>query len=124
MILIGGIAQTLLTLALFGPGQQPASDQASALRRLAATALLGAQEYRAGVQNGHVVAKAEIEEARLFFAEARRSAGLLSPDVSTSAVRALDEIADLVDATASPDTIQARSEEHTSELQSLRHLVC
>jgi len=108
MILIGGIARTLLTLALSAPGQQPASDQAPALRRLAATAQLGAQEYRAGVQNGRVVAKAEIEEARLFFAEARRSAGLLSPEVSSSAVRALDEIADLVDATASPDTIQAR----------------
>jgi high-affinity iron transporter len=109
MILIGGIAPTLLTLALWAlPGQQPASDQAPALRRLAATAELGAQEYRAGVQNGRVIAKPEIEEARLFFAEARRSAGLLSPEVSSSTVRALDEIAGLVDATASPDTIQAR----------------
>jgi high-affinity iron transporter len=109
MILIGGIARTLLTLALWAlPGQQPASDQAPALRRLAATAALGAQEYRAGVQNGRVIAKPEIEEARLFFAEARRSAGLLSPEVSSSTVRALDEIAGLVDATASPDTIQAR----------------
>jgi high-affinity iron transporter len=109
MILIGGIARTLLTLALWAlPGQQPASDQAPALRRLAATAELGAQEYRAGVRNGRVIAKPEIEEARLFFAEARRSAGLLSPEVSSSTVRALDEIAGLVDATASPDTIQAR----------------
>lgn len=109
MILIGGIARTLLTLALWAlPGQQPASDQAPALRRLAATAELGAQEYRAGVQNGRVIAKPEIEEARLFFAEARRSAGLLLPEVSSSTVRALDEIAGLVDATASPDTIQAR----------------
>jgi high-affinity iron transporter len=109
MILIGGIAPTLLTLALWAlPGQQPASDQAPALRRLAATAELGAQEYRAGVRNGRVIAKPEIEEARLFFAEARRSAGLLSPEVSSSTVRALDEIAGLVDATASPDTIQAR----------------
>jgi high-affinity iron transporter len=109
MILIGGIARTLLTLALWAlPGQQPASDQAPALRRLAATAELGAQEYRAGVRNGRVIAKSEIEEARLFFAEARRSAGLLSPEVSSSTVRALDEIAGLVDATASPDTIQAR----------------
>ena len=109
MILIGGIARTLLTLALWAlPGQQPASDQAPALRRLAATAALGVQEYRAGVQNGRVIAKPEIEEARLFFAEARRSAGLLSPEVSSSTVRALDEIAGLVDATASPDTIQAR----------------
>ena len=109
MILIGGIARTLLTLALWAlPGQQPASDQAPAIRRLAATVALGAQEYRAGVQNGRVVAKPEIEEARLFFAEARRSAGLLSPEVSSSTVRALDEIAGLVDATASPDTIQAR----------------
>jgi high-affinity iron transporter len=116
MVLIGGIAPTLLTLALLAPGQQPASDQAPALRRLAATAQLGAQEYRAGVQNGRVVAKAEIEEARLFFAEARRSAGLLSPEVSSSAVRALDEIAGLVDATASPDTIQARVLALTSSL--------
>src|SRR4029453_6693263 len=103
MILIGGIARTLLTLALWAlPGQQPASDQAPALRRLAATAALGVQEYRAGVQNGRVIAKPEIEEARLFFAEARRSAGLLSPEGSSSTVRALDEIAVLVDGTASP----------------------
>ena len=35
-------------------------------RRVAATAQLAAQEYRVGVVDGRVVAKAEVEEAALF----------------------------------------------------------
>ena len=110
MILISASLRTLWALALLGPQQQEpaANEQAPAVRRLAATAQLGAQEYRAGVQNGRVVAKAEIEEARLFLAEARRSATLLPPDVGRSTARALDDIVGLVAATADPDTVQAR----------------
>jgi len=110
MILISASLRTLWAFALLGPQQQDpaANEQAPAVRRLAATAQLGAQEYRAGVQNGRVVAKAEIEEARLFLAEARRSAALLPPDVGRSTARALDDIVGLVAATADPDTVQAR----------------
>lgn len=110
MILIGAGLQTLLAVVLLGPQQQQplANDQAPAVRRLAATAQLGAQEYRAGIQNGRIVAKAEIEEARLFLAEARRSAALLPPDVGRSTTRALDDIVGLIGATADPDTVQAR----------------
>jgi high-affinity iron transporter len=110
MILINASLRTLLAFALLGPQQQEpaANEQAPAVRRLAATAQLGAQEYRAGVQNGRVVAKAEIEEARLFLAEARRSAALLPPDVGRSTARALDDIVGLMAATADPDTVQAR----------------
>ena len=110
MILISASLRTLWAFALLGPQQQEpaANEQAPAVRRLAATAQLGAQEYRAGVQNGRVVAKAEIEEARLFLAEARRSAALLPPDVGRSTARALDDIVGLVAATADPDTVQAR----------------
>jgi len=110
MILISASLRTLWAFALLGPQQQEpaANEQAPAVRRLAATAQLGAQEYRAGVQNGRVVAKAEIEEARLFLAEARRSAALLPPDAGRSTARALDDIVGLVAATADPDTVQAR----------------
>jgi high-affinity iron transporter len=110
MILISASLRTLWAFALLGPQHQEpaANEQAPAVRRLAATAQLGAQEYRAGVQNGRVVAKAEIEEARLFLAEARRSAALLPPDVGRSTARALDDIVGLVAATADPDTVQAR----------------
>ncbi len=116
MILIGA-ARILLAIALVGPGQQPAgSQQTAAVRRLAATAHLAAQEYRVGVQNGRVVAKAEIEEARLFLAEARRSAAMLPADVSGTSSRAIDGILQLVEATADPDTVEARVRALTSSL--------
>jgi len=116
MILIGG-ARILLAIALVGPRQQPAgSEQTTAVRRLAATAQLAAQEYRVGVQNGRVVAKAEIEEARLFLAEARRSAAMLPAELSGTSIRAIDGVLQLVDATADPDTVEARVRALTSSL--------
>src|SRR6185312_9488180 len=110
MILISASLRTLWAFALLGPQHQEpaANEQAPAVRRLAATAQLGAQEYRAGVQNGRVVAKAEIEEARLFLAEARRSAGLLRADVAAAMTHEIDGVRQLVDATADPDTVASR----------------
>jgi high-affinity iron transporter len=110
-------ARALFAITLAGPGQQPAGgEQVPAVRRLAATAELAAQEYRAGVQNGRVVAKAEIGEARLFLAEARRSAALLPGDVSTTTTREIEGVERLIDATANPDTIEARVRALTSSL--------
>src|SRR5258706_1701050 len=49
-------------------------DVPASARRLAATTQLAAQEYRLGVSGGRVVAQAEVDEAKLFLAEARRNA--------------------------------------------------
>lgn len=86
------------------------------VRRVAATAQLAAQEYRVGVQDGRVVAQAEVSEARLFLAEARRSAELLPPDVGGDAIRQIDALVRLVEGTASPDTLDARVRAFTGEL--------
>jgi high-affinity iron transporter len=116
MILIDA-AGILFAIALIGPGQQPAGgEQVPAARRVAATAQLAAQEYRAGVQNGRVVAKAEIEEARLFLDEARRTAGLLPADVGAAMTHEIDGVKQLVDATADPDSVANRVRALTSSL--------
>ena len=77
MILSGGILPLLVSVAAAIPQQTPtqavAEDRAPVVRRVAATAQLAAQEYRAGVVDGRVVAKAEVEEATMFLQEARRS---------------------------------------------------
>jgi high-affinity iron transporter len=108
MVLISGLASLLLVnLALL---QQPATgqDQTRSVRRIAATARLAAQEYRLGVQNGQVVLPAEVEEAELFLTEARRTAGLLPPDVSRSATQEIDAILALVKQRAPGDSVAAR----------------
>ena len=107
MILIGGI---LLLLASAQSPQQQAvpKDQTPVARRVAATAQLAAQEYRAGVVDGRVVAKAEVEEATLFLQEARRSAALLKADAGPAATADIDALLHLVSATAPPDSLDAR----------------
>jgi len=99
------------------PVQQPqaAGDQTALVRRVAATAQLAAQEYRAGVKNGRVVAKAEVGEARLFLAEARRSAALLSTDAGAT-VRGIDSLAALLEVTTAPDILDARVRAFTASL--------
>ena len=108
MILISGLPGILLaSLAL---AQQPAAggDHTQSVRRIAATARLAAQEYRLGVQDGKIVLPAEVEEARLFLTEARRTAGLLPPDLGRSTTKELDAILALVARLAPGDSIAAR----------------
>lgn len=109
MILIGG-AVLLVATALLNPSQQPAAtqDQASLVRRLAATAHLASQEYRLGIAHGRVVSRAEVDEARLFLQESRRSAALLPREVSAGTVSEIDSLIDLVNRLAAPDSIDAR----------------
>lgn len=83
-------------------------DPAVVARRVAATAQLAAQEYRLGVADGKVVAKAEVEEARMFLTEARRSAALLPLDASAPATKELDALLALVARTAAPDSVDVR----------------
>ena len=105
-----------MAVALLGQQPQADGDQVRVVRRVAATAQLAAQEYRVGVQDGRVVAKAEVDEARLFLAEARRSAELLPAGASAEAIRQIDGLAGLVDATTNPDTLDARVRAFTGSL--------
>jgi high-affinity iron transporter len=110
MVLIGGI---VLFLAATLPQQTPrqavsANDPTPIVRRLAATAQLAAQEYRVGVVDGRVVLKAEVEEARLFLQESRRSAVLLPEEVRHEVVSGIDSLIQMVNGTAPPDSIDAR----------------
>src|SRR5436190_17789535 len=109
MILTGAILPILFAAATL-PQQQasPPKDPAPVARRVAATAQLAAQEYRVGVVDGRVVAKAEIDEAALFLQEARRSARLLPAEAGQAATADIDAMLRLVAATALPDSLDAR----------------
>ena len=109
MILIGGLLSIALSAAPLQGGQQPvvSQDRAPVARRVAATAQLAAQEYRIGVVDGRVVAKAEVEEAALFLQEARRSAALLPSDAGRAAMVEIDHLLALISRTASPDSLDA-----------------
>jgi len=91
------------------PAAPPETQQATTIRRIATSASLAAEEYAVGIVGGKVVAPAEVEEARLFLQEARRSAGLLPPDVSRGVVGELDALIAMVARTAPPDSVGARA---------------
>src|SRR6185295_12951883 len=116
MILNGWTTPILLAALAAAPSRQGTQDQAPVIRRLAATAQLAAQEYRVGIANGRVVAAAEVQEARLFLQEARRSAGLLPRPLGGPFTARIDSLVHLVDHTASPDTIDGRVQALTSTL--------
>ncbi len=107
MILALGVTLIGTMLATPAPAQQ--DDRAATVRRIAATTALAAQEYRLGVQDGRVVLASEVEEARLFLTEARRSAGLLPPDSARSTIRELDGLIAMVDRVAAPDSVAGRT---------------
>ncbi len=88
----------------------------AAVRRLAATAQLAAQEYALGVVDGRVVAPPEVEEARLFLEEAKRSAGRLPPDWSAAAIKEIDGMLVLVGRHAPADELASRVRRFTTTL--------
>jgi high-affinity iron transporter len=116
MILNGWTTPVLLSAIVAAPPRQGTQDQAPVVRRLAATAQLAAQEYRVGIANGKVIAPAEVQEARLFLQEARRSAALLPRPIGAPATAQIDSLVHLLDHTASPDTVDARVLAFTSAL--------
>jgi len=109
MILIGRLLPILLAASPLQATQQPvvSQDRAPVARRIAATAQLATQEYRVGVIDGRVVAKAEVEEAELFLQEARRSAVLLPSEAGRPATAEIDALIALVKRTAPPDSLDA-----------------
>jgi high-affinity iron transporter len=109
MVLIGAKALLLAASLLQIPQQATLSnDLAPAVRRLAAMADLAAQEYRVGIVNGRIASQAEVDEARLFLTESRRSATILPEGIRVELIRSLDSLIRLVATTAPPDTIDAR----------------
>ena len=82
-----------------------AAQNVEAARRLAATAHLAAEEYRLGVKDGRIVAPPEVEEARLFLTEARRSVAQLPEPVATHAAAQLDRLDSMVARIAEPDSV-------------------
>ncbi len=106
MILINTLtAFALLAVTQAQPQQIAAQDHAPLVRRVAATVLLAAQEYRLGFQNGRVVATAEIDEARLFLTEAARAVGAFPPDVAGPVRERIEIALAMVNATAPPDSV-------------------
>jgi high-affinity iron transporter len=84
-------------------------DQAPIVRRLATTTALAAEEYGIGIRDGKVVAPAEVEEARLFLTEARRTAVLLPPDAGRATAEAIDSLLAMVARVAPPDSVAERA---------------
>src|SRR5688572_24293809 len=109
MVLIGG-ALLLATATLLSQPQQSDArqDQAPVVRRLAATAQLAAQEYRLGIADGRVISPAEVDEAKLFLRESRRSAALLPQETRSGTLGQIDSLLQMVDRVAPPDSVDAR----------------
>lgn len=107
MLLIGATLPLLASLVTYLPTDS-AVDSAAAIRRIAATVQLAAQEYRIGVSGGRVVAPQEVEEAALFLKEARRSAEGLGHAAAGPVVAQIDSLITLVASTTSPDVLDAR----------------
>jgi high-affinity iron transporter len=122
MILIGG---ALLAIAGLVAPQQPSqlADQATVARRVAATAQLAAQEYANGVAQGRVVAQAEVDEAKLFLQESRRSAGLLSAEARSGLIRDIDSLIQFVGRAAPPESVTSRVEAMTRSLSQQLNVV-
>ena len=107
MTLIGAALPILLS-ALTSVSPTAAQDSAAIVRRVAATATLASQEYRIGVAEGRIVAAAEVEEARLFLEESRRSAAALSASTELNPVATVDSLLALVKGLGAPDSLDAR----------------
>jgi high-affinity iron transporter len=106
MILI----HALLAVSLLAPGDSvPLQAQAPVVRRIASMAALAAQEYAVGVENGRIVAAAEVDEARLFLEEAKRATARLDEPERTRVAASLDSLLSLVNATASPALLARRT---------------
>lgn len=85
-----------------------AQDPAAAARRIAALTQLAAEEYRLGVTGGRIVLQEEVEEARLFLAEARRNVATLPTASAAPAIAALDSLDRMVARTAEPDSVASQ----------------
>ncbi len=103
-------------IVLLAPPRASTVDTVAAARRIAASVQLAAQEYRNGVVDGRVIAPAEVEEARLFLNEAKRSAAFLPPALVSPTLADLDRLLRLVNASGAPDSVAATARRATEAL--------
>ncbi|MGH7585494.1 MAG: FTR1 family protein [Gemmatimonadales bacterium] len=96
-----------LCVALIAPATAQAQDSLAIARRVFATAQLAAEEYRVGVVGGRIVAAAEVDEARLFIAEAGKASGELPAAARSAAAAPLSHMAAIVERTGAPDSLDA-----------------
>jgi high-affinity iron transporter len=85
-------------------------DSAQLVRRVATTSRLAAEEYRLGVKGGRVVLAPEVEEAKLFLAEAQAAAGKLPPKQAGPVMTELTALIAMVSRVGPPDSIANRVE--------------
>jgi high-affinity iron transporter len=92
-----------VVVLVFLAGAGRAQEPEAVARRMAAATAIAVEEYAAGVVGGRVVSEAEVEEARLFIAEAKRLAVGLPPAARSDALRLVERLAqgvhDLADVT-------------------------
>src|SRR5262245_53464288 len=98
-IILIGVAIALL------PPLLAAQDAAIAVRRLATTSRLAADEYRLGVASGKVILPAEVDEAKLFLSEAKKTSAALPPGVADTVGNDLDRLVAMVGRAAPPESI-------------------
>jgi len=103
-------------LGAFAIASGPGTDSLAAGRRIAASVQLAAQEYRNGFAAGRLTSPAEINEARLFLAEARRTAQVLPARIAAGTIADIDRLLDLVARTAVPDSVAASARRATAQL--------
>ncbi len=115
-MILSAAALVFSALAVRPQPSDSVPDVAPAVRRVAATAQLASQEYRVGIVNGRVVSQAEVDEARLFLQESRRSAALLPAKFRLSTISSIDSLITLVSAAGSPDSVDARVKRLTTSL--------
>ncbi len=101
-----GALGVLAALSLALPTPASAQDSTNAARRVFAAASLAAEEYAVGVAGGRVISVAEVEEARLFIGEARRTAAGLPAGLRAASEAGLDAMLSLVERTAPPESVE------------------
>ena len=97
---------TTAVLMLLGADR---TDSTAIARRIAASVQLAAQEYRIGIAGGRVVAPAEVEEAKLFLAEALSTARLLPPGAATATSAEIERMRQLIVSVGTPDSVEVLS---------------
>ncbi|HJR17997.1 MAG TPA: FTR1 family protein [Gemmatimonadales bacterium] len=116
-MVLSGAAGLLLWAILLTPQQTTdPTNPVPLARRLAATAQLAAQEYRVGIVDGRIVSPAEIDEARLFLQESRRSAAALPAKLAAGTVARVDSLLAMIERTAAPDSVDSHVRELTSTI--------
>jgi high-affinity iron transporter len=103
------LGSVILLAQIAGASPQAPADPAPIIQRLGSITALAAQEYGIGVAGGAVVAPEEVQEAKLFLAEARRSAGHLPDADAKVAVAGIDSLLQLIARTAPADSLAARA---------------